>query len=651
MKKNYILLSFLLMIISFSFAQTPIITMIADGDCTGGNPKVLEIYANGTVDFSQYSLENQTNASTTWGNPLDLSPLGTVTDDYVYIYKSTGTIFDDEFPSVTSNKLEDTGSTMSFNGDDRIRIVKTSDSTVIDQYGVESVDGTGEPWEYKDGYAKRNPGTSANGGTFDVANWTFYNGALNGQGTCQNGPTFESIIGLATYTQTNPTLTITYPTNNSTINATTSVDVAFTVANFTIGNPGDAGVDGHVHYSTDNGATWSMHYSTAPITITVVPGNTYTVMLKLVDNSHADLTPPVTAQTIFTVDLPCDLNLDSPTTTCNGTTMYDIDIPFTGGNTSTYTLNANVGTVGGDDPSIMAAGTITVTGVPVGTDVVFTAVGDATTSSCNLTRNVTSPFCGTVTCAAVGSVIITEVMQNPNAVADNLGEWFEVYNTTANPINLQGWEFVDDNNASEMFTVTTSLVIQPNSYLLFANNGDSTTNGGLPTPDYVYSDFYLGNSSDGIIIRCAANDIDSVVWDNGNTFPDPTGASMALDPTKLDATSNDVGANWHEETVNTYGAGDFGTPGAANSPAAAISDNELEGFNVYPNPVQNVLYVNTLNNNNKTIELFSVIGKRVYANKTTDTNFTVNVAKFNTGLYILKVSDGTSTSIQKVMIK
>ena len=46
-----------------------------------------------------------------------------------------------------------------------------------------------------------------------------------------------------------------------------------------------------------------------------------------------------------------------------------------------------------------------------------------------------------------------------------------------------------------------------------------------------------------------------------------------------------------------------------------------------------------------------IIGKRVYANNTSNANFTVNVAKLHAGLYILKVSDGTYTSIQKVVIK
>src|SRR5690554_3101924 len=84
MRKFYLLM--LLFISTTVMGQTPIITMIMDGDCSGGTPKVVELYAQGTVDFSNFSLEKSTNGGA-WGNAFDLSPLGTVTDEFVYIYK------------------------------------------------------------------------------------------------------------------------------------------------------------------------------------------------------------------------------------------------------------------------------------------------------------------------------------------------------------------------------------------------------------------------------------------------------------------------------------------------------------------------------------------------------------------------------------
>jgi len=197
MKKITLLMSCMLIALA-SMAQTPIITMISDGDCSGGNPKVLEVYADGTVDFSLYSLENETNGNTGFGNSFNLSGLGTVTDDFVYIHADDPT-FATEYPSAT-NTLSTTSSVMSFNGNDRVRIILDSNPTAaIDQYGASGVDGTGETWEYKDGYAKRNAGTTANG-SFNPGDWTFNNGDLNGEGLCQGGSSFESIIGIGTFT-------------------------------------------------------------------------------------------------------------------------------------------------------------------------------------------------------------------------------------------------------------------------------------------------------------------------------------------------------------------------------------------------------------------------------------------------------------------
>jgi len=58
-----------------------------------------------------------------------------------------------------------------------------------------------------------------------------------------------------------------------------------------------------------------------------------------------------------------------------------------------------------------------------------------------------------------------------------------------------------------------------------------------------------------------------VAWDDGVSFPDPEGASMALDPAHLDAGDNDDGSSWCEAS-SAYGEGDLGTPGAANDACA-----------------------------------------------------------------------------------
>jgi hypothetical protein len=83
--------------------------------------------------------------------------------------------------------------------------------------------------------------------------------------------------------------------------------------------------------------------------------------------------------------------------------------------------------------------------------------------------------------------------------------------------------------------------------------------------DYDYSSsFALGNSSDELILSVGGLIIDEIWYDNGATFPDPSGASMSLSGDAMDVLLNDDGANWCEG-VDAYGDGDLGTPGAENS--------------------------------------------------------------------------------------
>ena len=60
----------------------------------------------------------------------------------------------------------------------------------------------------------------------------------------------------------------------------------------------------------------------------------------------------------------CSLALGTEVATCDASTLnidtYSVSIPFTGGNSGTYNLSSNVGTIGGDKPSTTATGNITI---------------------------------------------------------------------------------------------------------------------------------------------------------------------------------------------------------------------------------------------------------------------------------------------------
>ena len=171
----------------------------------------------------------------------------------------------------------------------------------------------------------------------------------------------------------------------------------------------------------------------------------------------------------------------------------------------------------------------------------------------------------------VGDLVITEVMQNPAAVADAVGEYFEIHNTTGAAIDIRGLVLRDQ--ASDKFTIPFDefdpkeppIEVPANGYYVFGADDDTAVNGGV-TVDYDYSraNMVLSNGPDELELANDNGVLDSISWDGtGTSWPDPEGASMNLEPTVLNEVDNDNGGNWCTSATVLSG-GDLGTPGAAN---------------------------------------------------------------------------------------
>ena len=174
----------------------------------------------------------------------------------------------------------------------------------------------------------------------------------------------------------------------------------------------------------------------------------------------------------------------------------------------------------------------------------------------------------------VDMLMVVEIMQNPDAVGDSEGEWFEVYNATDAAIDLDGWQFLGGGENIE-FIIDESIVIPADSFAVLCKMTDDTMNGGF-TCDYAFGDDYgLSNGDDQIILRSpSGNEIDRVAWDNGDTFPDPTGASMVYTGTAEEDNNN--GASWAEAALRedsyTGDTGDLGSPGTAGAQQNLMGD-------------------------------------------------------------------------------
>jgi predicted extracellular nuclease len=169
-------------------------------------------------------------------------------------------------------------------------------------------------------------------------------------------------------------------------------------------------------------------------------------------------------------------------------------------------------------------------------------------------------------------LVINEILQNPSAVSDSNGEWFELVNPGPDPVDIDGWTIKDNDFDAHVIANGGPLVIPAGGFLVLGRHANTGANGGVAI-DYQYSGVFLSNSSDELILLdTSLSEIDRVEWDNGATFPDPNGASMAL---KFPVLDNNIGANWCESKT-PFGAGDLGTPGAPNDCLAGLVINEVD---------------------------------------------------------------------------
>jgi cysteine-rich repeat protein len=164
-----------------------------------------------------------------------------------------------------------------------------------------------------------------------------------------------------------------------------------------------------------------------------------------------------------------------------------------------------------------------------------------------------------------GDLVITELHIDPSAVSDDNGEFMEIYNTTDAEITLDG-VIIERNGATHTIAPTSPLKVPAKGYVVLGKSTDTATNGGAKV-DYAYGkDIALGNSGSELKIIAGGVEIDYVKYPGSGSGGWPkykNGASIQLDPSKLDGASNDSGANWCESKTAMSG-GDKGTPGKAN---------------------------------------------------------------------------------------
>ncbi len=202
MRNSTLVLAAFMAFTNSAIAQELVISGVIDGPLSGGVPKAVEVYVVSDIaDMSIFGVGSANNGGGTDGEEFTFPAVAASAGDFIYITSQAA-----GFNSFFGFAADYTSGAMSINGDDAIELFKNG--AVSDIFGEIDVDGTGDPWEYLDGWAYRVSGTGPDGSVFALGNWTFSGpNALDGE---SSNATAAAPFPIGTYSQTGggPTILI-----------------------------------------------------------------------------------------------------------------------------------------------------------------------------------------------------------------------------------------------------------------------------------------------------------------------------------------------------------------------------------------------------------------------------------------------------------
>ncbi len=686
MKKNY----FFTLLLTFSFAiasfgQDLIITGVYDGPLSGGTPKGIELYVlNDISDLSAYGVGSANNGGGSDGEEYTFPNDAVTAGSFIYVTANLT-----EFNSFFGFDANyDAGSAMGINGDDAVELFK--DSSVIDTFGDINTDGTGEPWDHVDGWASRKSGSTPSA-TFNLSEWTFSGvDAFDGEST---NATAANPFPIGTYSataSTTPTLTVSntiagldyFEANGPSAEKEISIsgdnltaDITLTApANFEISltsgvsfassvslSPTSGSVSSTIVYvrlaagltaNTYSGDVIASSAGTTDKTITVSgevsPADPQFYFTAFLDQFNYITGQGPSEEQDFSVEglfLTNDLVVSAPAN-------FEVSLTSGSGFSAAVNITPNAGTVNETTIYIRLKSGLTQGDYN----------GEIALSSSNITDKLIAVE-GRVFGALTNSLIITGVYDGPFSGGTPKGVELYVLKDVAD-LSAYGVSSVSNGGGSTAGNVEFSLT---------AGAASAGTFIYIATEDTNFNTFF-GMMPDYTTGSVSINGDDSIeLYENGqiiDVFGDVDQDGSGLDWDYLDGwayrKSNTgpgdttfTSSNWTYSGVegleggtdNASATNPFPLGTYVNS-TASVKRNAIEGFTTYPNPVTNNRFTITSKSAvTKKIAIFNVLGKQVFSKSISGTKSNVDISSIATGLYILKVTEGTKTATSKLVVK
>ena len=218
----------------------------------------------------------------------------------------------------------------------------------------------------------------------------------------------------------------------------------------------------------------------------------------------------------------------------------------------------------------------------------------------------------------------------------NADDWVELYNPNVNAKDLSNWQ-IKDNKDENIFIIPEGTVIPGDGYLVFVKDASDFTSVYPEITDYIGEIGFGFGTSDAVRLYNANNVLqDEVSYTNElpwSDCADQTGNTLELTTPDLD---NALPESWSCNTPN-------GSPNAKNTSGLSFNEFVKTEVKVYPNPVQNELYISGVSGQFK-VQIYALTGQEVR----NDTNtFKLNVRKLKRGMYFLKISEGSKNTLLK----
>ena len=341
----------------------------------------------------------------------------------------------------------------------------------------------------------------------------------------------------------------------------------------------------------------------------------------------------------------CDLSLQTESYVCltntvgNGNDGATVEIAYTGvEDTITSITTASGGSIAGDDPATVTDGTITITGLSEGAVWDLTINGgdcDGTTVSGTIPLSVCDPV--------TTNLVINEILADPGStdgdangdsvISTTNDEFVEIYNTGTSALDISGYTLRDITSVRHTFPNPT--ILQPGTFLTvfgggsidsFTGNAQLASGGSLG----------LNNGGDTVTIKNAVGVVVTTV-----AYTGASDQSLCREP---DFTGDFVGHLSHTAHAVTF------SPGAMNDGTFSVNSLNNASFNLYPNPAKSG-FINITSTGLGAIQanVFDILGKQVI--NATVANGRLDVSPLNTGVYIVKLTQGSATTTKKLIIQ